>query len=218
MIRGHLIVLEGIDGSGTTTQAALLKKAFVEQGLPVHMTAEPSKGPVGCLIRQALSGRLVVRGRRSTRAPDWSTMALLFAADRQDHIASEIGPNLIDGVNIICDRYIYSSIVYQSVSTEKKEAAEWINTVNRYAQQPDLVLYLKVDPKEARRRREERDYQMEIYDDPEFQEQLVKSYDTLPERLENVSMITVDANRSVEEVAAECWGHVHALRAKGLAK
>jgi dTMP kinase len=218
MIRGKLIVLEGIDGSGTTTQAAMLKKEFVERGLPAHVTAEPSNGPVGSLIRQALSGRLVVRGRRSVRPPDWTTMALLFAADRQDHVASEIGPNLIDGVNVICDRYIYSSIVYQSVSAGKKEAVDWICELNRYTQKPDLVLYLKIDPAEARRRREGRDFRSEIYDEPEFQEKLAKTYDTLPDLFPDTNLVTVEAGRAVGEVTAECWTQIEHIRSSGRCK
>ena len=82
MPRGHLIVLEGVDGAGTTTQAERLREAFVRRGLPAHVTAQPSQGPVGMLIRQVLSGRLVQNG---AKPPSWATMALLFAADRQDH-------------------------------------------------------------------------------------------------------------------------------------
>ena len=146
MIRGNFIVLEGIDGSGTTTQAQEIKKRFNDLGLPAHVTAEPSSGPIGALIRQILTGRLVTRSPSGVSQPRWTTMALLFGADRQDHLESEIEPNLRDGVTIICDRYVYSSVLYQSVSANDDSVSKWISEVNRYARNPDLVLNLNVNP------------------------------------------------------------------------
>ena len=63
MIEGLFIVLEGIDGSGTTTQSAILAASLQERGLPAHTTREPSDGPIGVLIRQVLSGRIVTPGQ-----------------------------------------------------------------------------------------------------------------------------------------------------------
>src|SRR5512139_742195 len=116
MIEGLFIAIEGIDGAGTTTQAKLLFDGLRARGLPVHLTREPSDGPIGVLIRQILTGRVVVPGLQGPRAPDWATMALLFAADRLDHVEAEIAPNLADGVTVVSDRYDYSSVAYQSVT------------------------------------------------------------------------------------------------------
>ena len=80
MQRGNLIVFEGIDGAGTTTQAEELRRRFTQRGLPATVMAQPSGGPVGMLIRQVLKGRLVTLGNKP---PGWITMSLLFAADRQ---------------------------------------------------------------------------------------------------------------------------------------
>lgn len=118
MIEGLFIVIEGIDGSGSTTQVRRLCDAFRARGLPSHATREPSDGPFGTQIRQILRGRIVVRGIHGSRPPSSSTMALLFAADRMDHLESEIIPNLVDGVTVLCDRYYYSSIAYQSASDD----------------------------------------------------------------------------------------------------
>ena len=215
MIQGHFIVLEGIDGSGTTTQAAELRKRFIEYGLPAHVTAEPSSGPVGSIIRQILSGRLVIRHQHGVSAPSWKTLSLLFAADRQDHVESEILPNLSDGVNVICDRYIYSSVVYQSVSSGDQKTTDWIREVNRYIKKPDLVLHLKIDPEEALNRRLARGGSVEIFDDPEFQAKLAGAYDNLEKTFKDTHVVTVDANRSIAEVADECWTHVERVRAEG---
>ena len=71
MIEGHFIVIEGIDGSGTTTQTSILADRLTDEGISVHTTREPSDGPVGVLIRQVLTGRVVVPGRQGARPLDW---------------------------------------------------------------------------------------------------------------------------------------------------
>ena len=109
---GRFIVLEGIDGAGTTTQCARLAARLRAGKAPVRTTREPSDGPVGATIRQILAGRVVGAGGR---APGWATMALLFAADRADHIDAEIEPFLSTGGTVISDRYDASSLAYQSV-------------------------------------------------------------------------------------------------------
>lgn len=212
MSRGHLIVFEGIDGAGTTTQVDELRRRYVALGLPVHTTAQPSRGPVGMLIRQVLSGRLVLRGSKPL---SWATMALLFAADRQDHQEAEIGPNLREGVNVVCDRYVASSVIYQSTTADWDEAAEWILELNRHIRKPDLLFYLKVDPAVAARRRERRAGGVEIFDDPQLQRQLVEQYDQIEQLFPDLRVVTLDGVRPAEEIADEAWGHVERLRAEG---
>ena len=110
--RGKFVVLEGMDGAGTTTQAARLAEALRARGVHVRLTREPSDGPIGMMVRQVLTGRIV---SPAGRAPGWATMALLFAADRMDHVESEIEPFLLAGGTVISDRYDASSLAYQSV-------------------------------------------------------------------------------------------------------
>ncbi|MFM2418433.1 MAG: hypothetical protein RL385_3156, partial [Pseudomonadota bacterium] len=105
------IVLEGIDGAGTTTQTARLVSALTAQGRRTQATREPSDGPVGVLLRQMLRGRVV---SPSGKAPPSEELALLFAADRLDHVSAELRPLLADGVSVVSDRYDYSSVAYQS--------------------------------------------------------------------------------------------------------
>ncbi|MDJ0763203.1 MAG: dTMP kinase [Myxococcota bacterium] len=215
MIEGNFIVLEGIDGSGTTTQAAALKRRFLDQGLPAHVTAEPSRGPVGSIIRQILTGRLVFHHHQRVTAPSWRIMALLFAADRQDHLEAEISPNLRDGVNVICDRYVFSSIAYQSVSSEDPDAVDWIRTLNRYVRTPDLILYLRLPPEEAIRRCRERDQGLELFDEPEFQKKLAVAYDTIHNLQRDTNVVTIDAAAPIDAVTDACWSHVVSLRSDG---
>jgi dTMP kinase len=215
MTEGHFIVLEGIDGSGTTTQAQELKKRFSKLGLPAHVTAEPTNGPIGGIIRQVLSGRLVTRLHQTVVPLNWKIMSLLFAADRQDHIECEILPNLQEGVNVISDRYVYSSIVYQSVSSGDEDSAAWVAELNRYIKKPDLVLYLQVSPELAIKRCLARDKETEIYEDPDFQKELAAKYDQLEEMYPEANIIPINGDRSIEEVARECWSHVEKLRSTG---
>lgn len=213
MIEGHFIVVEGIDGSGTTTQCALLAERFLARGLPVHTTREPSDGPIGVLIRQILTGRVVVPGRHGTRPPAWATMAALFTADRLDHLEAEIVPNLIDGVSVICDRYDHSSVAYQSVSSgHGHKAAAWVVELNRQARRPDLTLVLNVDPEVAAGRRGNRSGSPELYEVDEMQVELAKFYSTIDELFPNDRIRYIDANRDIEHVAEAIWTEVAALR------
>lgn len=213
MIEGHFIVLEGIDGSGTTTQCSLLADRFADRGLPTHVTREPSDGPVGVLIRQILTGRVVTPGQQGSRPPSWATMAALFAADRLDHLEAEINPNLLDGVNVICDRYDHSSVAYQTVSSDgADDVAAWVLELNRHARRPDLTVVLDVDAKVAAARRDLRSGSPELYEVSEMQGELARFYAKIDELFRNDTMVHIDANQGVDEVAEAVWAEVLKLR------
>jgi dTMP kinase len=209
MDAGNFIVLEGVDGAGTTTQARLLGERLRALHLPVHVSAEPSAGPIGSLLRQALSGRLVMGGGG---APAWTTMALLFAADRLDHLESELMPNLRDGVNVICDRYDHSSIAYQSATSGSPDAIAWLHELNRHARRPDLTLVLDVPPALAAQRRSQRRGAAELYDDAELQSRLCTLYAELERYFPGERIVHIDGQGSVEEVNARLLAEVRALR------
>jgi len=213
MIEGQLIVLEGVDGAGTTTHTRLLAQWMESRGLPVKATREPSDGPIGMLLRQIITGRVVVPGIRGPRPPSWSTMALLFAADRLDHIEAEITPNLLDGVTILSDRYDHSSVAYQSITGGgEKDVVEWVASLNRFARRPDLTIVLDVPADTARTRRRSRPGASELYDDDELQAQLVAFYRDVERWFPSDQVVHVDANRSVDEVAKDIRDHVMRLR------
>jgi dTMP kinase len=204
MSRGRLIVLEGVDGAGTSTQAALLTEALSSLEYPCLATREPSDGPVGVLIRQVLTHRLVVPS--GNRPPRMETMALLFAADRVDHLECEILPNLKDGITVVCDRYLHSSIAYQTLTSSDDEATalEWVATINSKAMIPDLVMVLDVPPGEAARRRSHRGGAEQVYEDDELQARLATFYTELQARFPAHPIARVDGSRSIEAVHAEC--------------
>ena len=201
---GRLVVLEGIDGAGTTTQVARLAGRLRAQATPVRTTREPSDGPVGTLVRQVLTGRVVVPGGR---APGWATMALLFAADRMDHVESEIEPFLAQGGVVISDRYDASSLAYQSVSSggKAREAEEWIRSLNRYVRRPDLTLVLDVAPELAAERRAHRGDAAQLYDQSEVQRALAEFYRDLARHLPSDRIVVVDGSGALAEVEGRVW-------------
>jgi len=143
---GVFICIEGIDGCGKTTQAKLLVNKLRRRGFDAVYTTEPSSGKVGRLIR----GFVLDRRRRVPIALE----ALLFAADRIDHMETEVKPLLRQGKTLVCDRYVYSSLAYQGAAGLD---LDWIDQVNQLALKPSLALFLDVQPevvvKRLRRKR-----------------------------------------------------------------
>lgn len=210
--RGRFVVLEGIDGSGTTTQAQRLFDALSERGHRVVLTREPTPGPVGALIRQALSKRLVVPSVEGPRPPNWKTLALLFAADRLDHNESLVLPALADGQLVISDRYTLSSLAYQSLTSESpNEALAWLQELNRHAARPDLTLICNVDPEVAARRRAQRPGADEIFEVDELQVRLAEAYASAERLAPSEPIVHIDANESPARVASAVLRAVECL-------
>jgi dTMP kinase len=197
--RGRFVVLEGIDGSGTTTQVARLGERLRKSRLAVRTTREPSDGPIGTMVRQVLTGRIVNPGGR---APGWATMALLFAADRMDHVEAEIEPFVAGGGIMISDRYDASSLAYQSVmsGTGGEVAVEWIRTLNQHVARPDLTLVLDLAPDVAAARREERGEAAQLYEQNEVQRALAVFYKNLEAHLPNDRVVIIDGAGTVDQV------------------
>src|SRR5258708_14213568 len=118
------VVVEGMDGSGSTTVSERLASHLAGKRRPVHRTCEPSGGPIGALIRQILAHRVVVPTEWGHASPGWATMALLFASYRADHLQAAVLPRLRDGVIVISDRYDLSSLAYQSATAPAEDPAE----------------------------------------------------------------------------------------------
>jgi dTMP kinase len=192
MSKPLFIVLEGIDGSGTTTQLGLLERHLAARGRRVHPTREPSQGPVGRLLREILLGG---HPHPDGTPADGLAMALLFAADRRDHLRREIEPALAAGVDVVSDRYLLSSLAYQAQEAER----DWVAGLARDLRLPDLTLLLDVSTETAAARRRAAGRTEERYDADEVQTRVAARYRELVSG--DPSAITIDARGGIEEVA-----------------
>jgi dTMP kinase len=205
--RGRLVVLEGLDGAGTTTQARLLADALRGEGRTVHVTAEPSGGPVGALVRQVLNRRIAGKDG----APfDPAALALLFAADRLDHAAVEIAPKLADGIDVVSDRFTLSSLAYQGLAVGD---LAWVETVNARAPAPDVTIFLRVRPEVGLRRRHAASLDREIFEVAAFQRKVAASYERALERLRAAgqAVVVLDGELPVADVARAVQDEVRRL-------
>ncbi|WP_292460693.1 dTMP kinase [Methanothermococcus sp.] len=179
------IVFEGIDGSGKTTQSKLLSEKINGK-----YTFEPTNGEIGKLIRNILNGKKCEK----------ETLALLFAADRIEH-TEEIKQNLKKS-HIVCDRYIYSSVVYQSIQGIE---LDFIMNINKFAKKPDVLIFLDVDIEESFKRMGGRS--KEIFENREMLEKVRKKYHEIIERRlfePKYGYIQVDTTgKAIEEVYNE---------------
>jgi dTMP kinase len=208
--RGRFLVLEGLDGAGTTTQAARLAERLRRAGRTVHLTAEPSAGPVGALIRQVLRGR--IGGGPGGRGPfPGAALALLFAADRLDHLDGEVLPKLEQGIDVVCDRFTPSSLAYQGVTLGDMD---WVEAVNREAARADAVVFLRVRPEVALRRRHAASVDHEIFEVDAFQRKVARTYEEAVRRLKRsgARVVELDGEAPVEAVADAVWQAVRPRR------
>ena len=207
---GRFIVVEGIDGAGTTTQVERLAAWLRTQGIEPHATSEPSSGPVGSFIRQILRHR-VSAADGAPRVFDWSTMALLFAADRLDHVKSEIRPALEAGRWVVSDRYDLSSLCYQSATAPTSDVVPWIRALNSQALRPDLTLVIDVPAEVAALRRGSRGATEELFEKDELQHRLAEVYARAEELVPGDALAHIDGTAAVEDVARRARAAVEAL-------
>ena len=204
MARGRFYVVEGADGVGSSTQCQRLVDRLTQAQRTVHLTAEPSTGPIGKVIRVLLGGD---RPRQAIN----SELALLFGADRLDHVAREIEPRLQEGIDIVSDRYVLSSLVYQSLDLP----LEWVRELNKYAPSADATVLISLPIDEAWARLEKRIAEgaaREVFDVRTTQSRVHAEYGRLARRMNGA--IVVDGSGSVDEVAnrveqalkaTNCW-------------
>lgn len=198
---GVFVVFEGIDGAGTTTQAERYAAHLRAQRRLVHVTREPSTGPIGALLRLVLTHRMSLPSARHAE-----TMALLFAADRLDHVGAEIEPLLRDGYVVISDRYDLSSLAYQAITAadegrDHAAALQWIRELNRYAHRPDVTLVLDVAPDVAEQRRRTRGGAHELFDHTELQARLAATYLRAEELVPGDRLVHIDGSAALDEVS-----------------
>ena len=184
-------VLEGLDGAGTTTQLKNLEAYMMDKGLPVFRTAEPTIYETGKFIRRVLSGEVKV---------PQSTVAYLFAADRDNHLNNPeygIKAHLAKGETVISDRYFFSSFAYQSVGFDP-DAVMMLNSRFPY---PELVLYVDTPVEDCISRIDSRGTDKEIYEKLDYQRLVHENYESFFKRLpEGCRLIRVDGTLTREEI------------------
>ncbi len=192
--RGAFIAFEGIDGSGKGTQIRLLKQYLEQEGYPVFGTLEPNDSPTGSLIHQIMIGRIKTGN---------DVIAALFVADRLDHIQNDTNGILKfvnQGVNVITDRFYFSSYAYQSVDVPM----EWIIQANSPAAQlirPDVTIFIDVDPAVTMERIEANRMTKELFEEKDRLIETRKRYFEAFDRLKDEEhVVVIDGARAPELV------------------
>jgi dTMP kinase len=202
--RGKFIVLEGADGAGTTTQAELIRSSLAAEGIHAQVTAQPSNGPIGTLLRSVLRGKIT---REDGRRIGGRAIAALFAADRSEHIESLIEPLLSAGVHVICDRYYHSSFAYQGLEV----GLDYVAAVNAPMKTPDLIMFVDVDVDIALQRRDSRALEQELYEVEAIQSRLREAYHTAFRLRDFERTVLIDGNGSVNGVHTLIMEQINAL-------
>ncbi len=183
--KGFFICVEGLDGCGKTTQAKLLVKRLKNSYNAVY-TAEPSRGKIGTFIKKnCLHGK-----RRLSSVVE----ALLFAADRFEHMENEILPALREGKLVVSDRYVYSSLAYQGAAGLD---LGWIEKINEHSIRPDLAVFIDVEPEIVIKRLK---HKKSVMENLETQRKVREVYLKF---VEKGGLVKIDGNRSKREVAEE---------------
>lgn len=198
----NFIVLEGLDGSGTTTQLELLEECLASLSIPFFSTFEPTKRKTGRLIRQILKGE-------EKAHPD--TVAFLFAADRNEHLYDPddgIISHLSRGELVICDRYLFSSLAYQSVTAD----FDFIWSLNLHFPLPSYLFFLDAPVHICMQRLSGRE-DKEIFEHSEFQENVLKGYRKTLKRFKNnpFHIHTIDGILPREKVFLKIWEKIESL-------
>ena len=226
-ILDRFIVLEGLDGAGTTTQLGLLQEAVHRRGDHCVATGEPTGGPIGRVLREVLRGDLRMEP---------CTLALLFAADRSEHLHRQpdgILAQLRTGSIVASDRYLFSSLVYQSLEC----SPDYVTALNARFPLPRHLFFIDTPPElcqqrlAARRRqkpapaqpehalaprehappqREPAPPHPELFDDPRHQRRLRDRYTEVLEQFTHygVAVHTVDGSGDRATVFARIWRHL----------
>ncbi len=205
MKKNFFIALEGLDGSGKSTQIKLLAEKLKGQGLKIYTTAEPTNSRIGHIIKDIFKHKMEA---------DHRTIAALYAADRLDHLTNKtdgILKKIEEGCTVITDRYYFSSYAYHGTHMD----INWViaaNSLSADLLRPDLNIYIDITPEESMRRLNKGRDSFELYESIEnlrqVKEKYFEAFEILREK-ENVSV--VNGNRPEKEIANDIWSEVSKL-------
>jgi dTMP kinase len=200
-IPGRFIVLEGLDGAGTTTQGALLAARLLEHDVPVELTKEPTDGVLGKIARAFTDGDVHLE-------PE--TVALTFAADRIEHTV-EMRQLLDAGTWVVSDRYVASSLAYQ---TSQGLPFEWVRTLNSRAMEPDATVFIDTPVATCISRLEARgEFNTGPFDKAAALEKARELYlQAFASDVPLGRLVTIAGDASRESVAAAIWDALASVR------
>ena len=185
------IAIDGIDGTGKTTQAAKLVKRMNGEGLKAELTKEPTDGPIGSIIRSMLSS--------SAERPSLLSLQLLFTADRNEHVIAYKGVMESKDVILVSDRYYFSTVAYGSAAGI---SAEYLKLINSIFPKPDLSIIFEAKPEIVMGRIDRRG-QKEIFEHVEFLNKVQAAY-----RSEFPDAVFIDATKPLEAVHEDVYAVV----------
>ena len=206
MKRGLFITFEGPDGSGKTTVSTAVTKQLEKDGYKVRYTREPGGSKIAELIRN------IILDPENTDM-DARTEALLYAASRRQHLVDKVLPALNEGITIISDRFVDSSLAYQGCGREI--GIDEVYEINLFAIEnhlPDKTIFLNIDAETGLERIAKGRTYLDRLDQEsiEFHERVHEGYQKVIEKYAD-RMIIVDASRKVEEVVQETYQIVKGL-------
>jgi len=181
---GKFIVFEGLDGSGMTTQATLLRNYLVSKGKDAVLTKEPTDGLLGGILKSSL---------RDEWKTDPYTLQILFAAARAHHLVTEIEPALKKNKIVICDRYILSSLVYGSLSV----SVEILKQLNAHFMKPHMTIIVDTHPKICIERMKKARHHVELFEEEHKLIQIRQNIMALKKNFPDTFI--VDGNKKPEE-------------------
>ena len=192
---GYLIVIEGIDGTGKSTQATMLAEALRKSGREVVQSFEPTNGPWGKKLREsATTGRLSIEDELE-----------YFINDRREHVEQLIIPTIESGGIVILDRYYFSTMAYQGARGIDPQALRVKNET--FAPQPDVLIILDLDVDIALQRIGVRDGEANEFEKRESLDFCRKLFLSLKDE---TYAYVIDANTDITEVNASVMAAVHA--------
>jgi len=187
---GLFVDIEGLDGAGCATQARRIGQALKKEKVKVYATKEPTRGPIGRLVRSALKGEF------DSLPP--ASVQLLFAADRGRHLNDEIIPRLEKGELVITDRYLWSSVAFGSIDLSK----QWLINLNQEFILPDLSILIDVSPDECLKRIKKEKVGIELYSEREELESAWDTYSFLANKYP-FYLYVIDGERKPEEITED---------------
>jgi dTMP kinase len=187
---GLFIDIEGLDGAGCATQVKKLGQALIKEKVKVYLTKEPTKGPIGKLVKAALEGEF------NSLPP--ASVQLLFAADRGRHLNDEIIPRLEKSELVITDRYLWSSVAFGSINLSK----QWLLELNQEFFLPDVSVLIDVSPEECLRRIKKEKISLELYERRSELENAWETFSFLANKYP-FYLYMVDGEREPEEITED---------------